>query len=189
MSCILFNYRNKIDVSIHYSWINSVALVIIRIVSLVLISIRFFIYLDGNSNIASYEIIYLTFYGFLIAWIYFGCVVVHFIASKLIFRNKDKTIIGIFIEDCINVLYEVALAIQMTLTLLFWTLLADGGNLGGFDNLGIHLMPFVLLALDFGFNSFQFPLRHFVFTAIIAGIYIAINQVHACSVGPVYDIY
>ncbi len=96
---------------------------------------------------------------------------------------------GIFIEDCINVLYEVALAIQTTLTLLFWALLAEGNDLGGFDNLGIHLMPFVLLVLDFGFNTFQFPLRHFVFTAIAAGIYIVINQVHACSVRPVYSIY
>ena len=87
-------------------------------------------------------------------------------------------------------LYEIALAIEVTLTLLFWVLLSEGGeDLGGFDNLGIHLMPFLLLFIDFIFNSYQFPLRHFIFTTIAAGIYIVINQVHACSVGPVYDIY
>ena len=50
-------------------------------------------------------------------------------------------------------------------------------------------MPFLLLFLDFIFNSYQFPLRHFIFTTIAAGIYIVINQIHACSVRPVYDIY
>ena len=50
-------------------------------------------------------------------------------------------------------------------------------------------MPFLLLFIDFIFNSYQFPLRHFIFTTIAAGIYIFINQIHACSVEPVYDIY
>jgi hypothetical protein len=54
VDCILFNYRNKVDVNIHYSWINSVALGIIRIISLALMSIRFFAYLDGSSKLSSY---------------------------------------------------------------------------------------------------------------------------------------
>jgi hypothetical protein len=39
-NCILFKYRNKVDVSIHYSWLSAPVLALIRIASLVLVTIR-----------------------------------------------------------------------------------------------------------------------------------------------------
>jgi hypothetical protein len=116
-------------------------------------------------------------------------VVIDLIVNKLILKSKSTVVT--FIGDCINVLYEVALSVELTLTLLFWTLLVgpDTKNLGGFDNLGVHLMPFLLLLVDFLFNSYQFPIRHFIFTFIVSAVYIIINQVHSCDSTPVYPVY
>jgi hypothetical protein len=75
-------------VSIHFSWISSIAMAVIRIISLVLILIRYFAYLNDNSSLASYELIYLTFYGFLITIVYYLCVVAHLVISKLYFLKK-----------------------------------------------------------------------------------------------------
>jgi hypothetical protein len=50
-------------------------------------------------------------------------------------------------------------------------------------------MPLLLLLIDFIFNSYQFPLRHFLVTVLVAAIYIVINQVHSCNDKPVYDAY
>ena len=75
------------------------------------------------------------------------------------------------------------------LTLLYWTLLAGGEGEGSFNNLGVHLIPFLLLLADFILNSYQFPFRHLTVTFILGAIYIMINQVHACNESPVYDIY
>lgn len=51
-------------------------------------------------------------------------------------------------------------------------------------------MPLLLLLIDFIFNSYQFPLRHFIVTMLMAAIYIVINQVYSCNhVKPVYDDY
>lgn len=50
-------------------------------------------------------------------------------------------------------------------------------------------MPLLLLVLDFVLNSYQFPLRHFLATILVAAIYIVINQVHSCNGRPVYDAY
>ena len=47
-------------------------------------------------------------------------------------------------------------------------------------------MPLVLLFVDFFLNSYQFPIRHIIITYIVSGIYIVINQVHACTIAPVY---
>jgi hypothetical protein len=114
-----------------------------------------------------------------LSWIYFAAVVLHLLLDKLIFKNESE--VGKFIEECINIIYEVTLSIQFTLTLLFWILLSSGPNLWGFENLGIHGMPFLLLLIDFVFNSYQFPIRHVIMTFIVGGIYIVINQVHTCD--------
>lgn len=50
-------------------------------------------------------------------------------------------------------------------------------------------MPFLLLLADFVLCSYQFTIWHFAVTAVVAGIYIAINQSYACDGKPVYDIY
>jgi uncharacterized membrane protein (DUF485 family) len=42
-------------------------------------------------------------------------------------------------------------------------------------------MPFLLLLIDFVFNSYQFPIRHVIMTFIVGGIYIVINQGHTCD--------
>ena len=76
------------------------------------------------------------------------------------------------------------------LTLLFWVILdKTGWDLWSFDNLGIHLMPFVLLLIDFSLNSHQFPISHFLFIVLPAsGIYMILNKIHACTIGPLYGI-
>ncbi len=61
---------------------------VLRIISLVLIMIRYFAYFNDNTSLASYELIYLTFYGFMITIIYYGFVVGHLVISKLCFLNK-----------------------------------------------------------------------------------------------------
>ena len=61
--------------------------------------------------------------------------------------------------------------------------------MASFDNLGVHLIPFLLLLADFVFSSYQFPIRHLSATFLVGGLYIVINQVHACNVSPVYDVY
>ena len=186
--CCLFNFRNRVNISIHSSWLNSIALAIVRIVGLVLMSIRYFAFLGDSSGMAAYEFIYLTFYGFVICWIYFIIVVVHLPVEKLLLKKHAfaRTFVGL----CVNVIFEAAFALQFVLTLLFWALLASGGtNLGSFDNLGVHLIPFLLLLADFILNSYQFPFRHLSVTFILGAIYIIINQVHACNEKPVYDVY
>lgn len=50
-------------------------------------------------------------------------------------------------------------------------------------------MPFLLLLADFALCSYQFTIWHFAVTAVVAAIYIAINQSYACDNQPVYDIY
>ena len=75
------------------------------------------------------------------------------------------------------------------LTILFWTLLAGGTDLWTFDNLGMHLIPFLLLLTDFVLNSYSFPIRHLLLTFLVGAIYLIINQVHACTDQPVYPVY
>lgn len=84
----------KLD--IHKSCFNDLALAIVRIVSLVAMSLRFFIYLGNNQSLSAYDFKYLTFYGFMITWIYFTCIVVDLILTRLIFKgdSKPKRIIG-----------------------------------------------------------------------------------------------
>ena len=185
----LFSYRNKLDVCIHFSFLNSIIMSIIRIVSLALMTLRYAMFLNDDSRSNAYEFIYLTFYGFVIAWIYFMCVVLDLIISKLIIRERNS--IGRFLGDCVNVVYEVALSIQLTLTLLYWIVLytPDTPNAGGFDNIGFHGMPLILLLTDFTFNSYQFPISHVIVTFIVGGIYLIINQVRTCDGNPVYAAY
>jgi hypothetical protein len=85
-SCILFKYRNKVDVSIHYSWLSTPFLAIIRIASLVLLTIRL-ILLFSEINSSDDLVLYLTNYGFLISWIYFIAVVADLLLSKLILKR------------------------------------------------------------------------------------------------------
>lgn len=58
-----------------------------------------------------------------------------------------------------------------------------------FDNLGFHLMPILLLILDFIFCSYQFPIRQLIIPVIVSAIYIVINQVKACTNSPVYEVF
>ena len=186
--CGLFNFRNKVKVSIHSSWLNSILLSIVRIIALILMSVRFFLYANDSGKQNAYSLIYLTFYGFMAAWIYFIVIIVHLLIEKLLLRNSPNA--AAFTGLCVNVVYEVAFALQFVLTLLYWTLLANGGtNLGTFDNVGFHGMPLLLLVADFAFNSHQFPIRHLSFTFVFGAIYIIINQVHSCSETAVYDVY
>ncbi len=41
VSCWLFNYRNKLDVSIHFSWLSSAALAVVRLLCFGAIVLRF----------------------------------------------------------------------------------------------------------------------------------------------------
>ena len=50
-------------------------------------------------------------------------------------------------------------------------------------------MPLLLLLGDFLFNSYQFPLRQFAVTVVVAAVYITINQIITCSGDEVYSIY
>ena len=50
-------------------------------------------------------------------------------------------------------------------------------------------MPLILLLGDLIFNSHQFPFRHFIFTTIVAVIYIIINKIKSCNGKAVYDIF
>lgn len=86
-------------------------------------------------------------------------------------------------------LYEATFAIEFMLTLLFWSLLAEGDDLWTFDNLGMHLIPFLLLLVDFVFNSYAFPIRHLILTFFLGAIYLTINQIHSCNETPVYNVY
>ena len=74
------------------------------------------------------------------------------------------------------------------LNILFWTLLSDGcdNSLGSFDNLGMNLIPFLLLSADFIINSYVFPIRDLVFTFILSIIYLIINKINACNGHPAY---
>lgn len=188
-NCFLFSYRNKLEVSIHYSWLNSIVMNIIRLISLILIIIRFFAYYGSNSELSQYSFIYLTFYGFVVTWIYYGCVMLEFLICRLILKSESKIVK--ILEDCINLLFEIAFSLEFTLTLLYWTVLYSSTDLDswGFNNLGVHLMPILLLLIDFIFNSYQFPIRHMFVTFIMGGIYLIINQVRTCNGEPVYEAY
>jgi hypothetical protein len=85
-ACSLLKYRNKVGVSIHYSWLSSPFMSLFRVVSLILIIIRYVIFLGQDL----YSFIYLTFYGFVVTWIYFSCVILDLIIGKMILRSKSK---------------------------------------------------------------------------------------------------
>jgi len=53
----------------------------------------------------------------------------------------------------------------------------------------MHGIPFFLLLVDFLLNSYQFPIRHFLVSLLVAITYIIINQIYACNGNPVYDVY
>jgi len=53
----------------------------------------------------------------------------------------------------------------------------------------MHLIPLIILLVDFVFNSYSFPIRHLMVTFVMGAIYLIINQIHACSEGPVYQVY
>jgi len=89
MSCILFNFRNKFDVSIHYSWISSIVLAIVRLTSLIIIATRYALYVNSTNTLCAYDFKYLTFYGFVISLIYFILVFADLILSKTLLKNME----------------------------------------------------------------------------------------------------
>ena len=179
----LFDFRNKQDVSIHTSWLSDIILALVRIIGLTLIVLRFAIYAYEEHNFK-----YLTFYGFVLTLIYFGTVVIDLIVCKLLI--KKQTSLTKFTGNIINIIYEVTFSIELTITLLYWILLYNPIiERLDFSNFGMHLIPFLMLAFDFIFNSYQFPIRHFIITFIIAGIYLIINKVNSCSGKPVYSVF
>lgn len=99
VTCWLFNYRNKLDVSIHYSWLNSVVLGVVRLLSLGAIILRFASFLGDEQN----SLIYLTYFGFTLSWIYFGIVNVDLLTSRLILKSESK--VSKFVGECINLIY------------------------------------------------------------------------------------
>lgn len=140
---------------------------------------------DGGSG-KGYTLLFLTDYGFILTLIYFTIVTIHLVISKVMKRSSAINFIG----ECINIVFESAFVIEFVLTLLFWILLSEGQNeLWEFDNLGLHLYPLLYLLVDFLLNSYAFPIRHITITFTLAIIYIIINQIHACSVRPVYDVF
>jgi len=122
--CCLFNFHNRVNISIHSSWINSIAMYIVRVIGLLIMSIRYFMFLNDSSGMAAYDFIYLTFYGFVVCWVYFIAVVVHLPIEKFLLRSIP--LVRTFVGLCVNVIFEVAFALQFVLTILFWALLASG---------------------------------------------------------------
>lgn len=80
MTCILFNYRNKTQTSIHTSVLLNPILWAIRPLALILMIVRMAMYAGGSGS--GYTLLYLTDYGFVLTLIYFTIVTIHFALQK-----------------------------------------------------------------------------------------------------------
>ncbi len=182
---VQFYNTNKREISIHKSWFSDIFLAFIRIISLGLITYRYTVYSNDFQN----SFIYLTFYSFILTWIYFIAVVSHFLLIKFVINHNS--LLSAFTRDCVNLIYEVSFSFEITVTALYWSVLYSPSyaEAWGFMNLGVHLMPIVLVLFDLVFNLLQFPKRHLIITVFFGIIYIIINQVHTCNYKPVYQIY
>ncbi len=91
-----------------------------------------------------------------------------------------------------TILFELALSSEVVVFLIFWTIMFPILEVHKqqiyFGLVADHLVPFVLLMIEFIMNRIRFSIRHLVIAAKILVIYGVVNMIYTLSKGePIYS--
>lgn len=130
---------------------------------------------------------YLTNYGYFFTWLYFANVLQYYILEKCM---SDKAKLK-YNEIALEILFEIAICLEVTITILYWIVLYVGPPEGYsfYSTFSVHAIPMILLFFDFLFNRFRFHGWHILIVFTIAIIYaFCINLPYSLEVEPVYSV-